>query len=219
MLIDFRLDGKTIVIIGGGREGCRKILNLVDSNAQITVVSSDFSDGIKSFAEQGKIRLHRAQIKEPQDFVSLLDPKPDLLLAVTNDTALNAQLLKAGKAVGCLVYSVDAPELSDFTFPAVARIGDVKIAVSTGGKSPAMARELRQRIVKYVTPEDLLAIDLQSYLRKLLKISVDDHHVRSQILNEMLNNVDIKQALRDGNLDAAKELALKLLKNKGIIKT
>ncbi len=64
-----------------------------------------------------------------------------------------------------------------------------------------------------------MAIDLQSYLRKLLKISVDDHHVRSQFLNEMLNNVDIKQALRDGNLDAAKELALKLLKSKGVIKT
>ncbi len=219
MLIDFRLDGKTIIVIGGGREGCRKILNVIDSNAQVTVVSSDFSDAIKSFAEQGKIRLHRAKIKDPQDFVAHLDPKPDLLLAVTNDTALNAQLLKAGKAAGCIVYSVDAPELSDFTFPAAAKVGDVKIAVSTGGKSPAMARELRQRISKCVTPEDLLAIELQSYLRKLLKTSVVDYHERSKFLNEMLNNVDIKQALKDGKLSEAKQLALKLMQSKEALPT
>ncbi len=219
MLIDFRLDGKTIIVIGGGREGCRKILNVIDSNAQVTVVSNDFSDAIKSFAEQGKIRLHRAKIKDPQDFVAHLDPKPDMLLAVTNDATLNAQLLEAGKAAGCIVYSVDAPELSDFTFPAAAKVGDVKIAVSTGGKSPAMARELRQRISKYVTPEDLLAIELQSYLRKLLKISVVDYHERSKFLNEMLNNVDIKQALKDGKLSEAKQLALKLMQSKEALPT
>lgn len=219
MLIDFRLEGKTIIVIGGGREGCRKILNVIDSNAQITVVSSEFSDGIKTFAEQGKIRLHRAQIKEPQDFVDRLDPKPDMLLAVTNDTALNIKLLKAGKAAGCIVYSVDAPELSDFTFPAAAKVGDVKIAVSTGGKSPAMARELRQRIAKYVTPEDLLAIELQAYLRKLLKASFVDYHDRSKFLNEMLNNIEIKQALKDGKLDEAKQVALKFMHSKEALPT
>ena len=60
-----------------------------------------------------------------------------------------------------MVYAVDNPALSDFILPAVAQVGDVKVAVSTGGKSPAMARVLRERIEKLVTPEDLLEIELQ----------------------------------------------------------
>ena len=201
-------------MVGGGLEGCRKIQNIVDGNADITVVSSEFSEGIKSYAEQGKIRLHKTQVKNAEDFVDRLNPKPDMLLAVTNDSELNAQLVKAAKTAGCIVYCVTDPALSDFILPAVARVGDVRIAVSTGGKSPAMARELRQRIEKLITPMDLLEIELQMYLRRLLKTSISGQHERSRFLNETLNNVDIKQTLSNGDLDAAKKLALKQLKSK-----
>ena len=94
-----------------------------------------------------------------------LNPKPDIFLAVTNDSKLNLDLVKAAKSAGCMVYSVDNPALSDFILPAVARVGDVKIAVSTSGKSPAMARALRERIEQMITPEDLLEIQLQSHVR------------------------------------------------------
>ncbi len=219
MLLDFKLDGKVVVVVGGGLEGYRKIHNFVDGNAEITVVSSDFSEGIKSYAEQGKVLLHRAQITDAQNFIDQLNPKPAIILAVTNNSELNAQLVKAAKTAGCLVYCVTDSALSDFTLPAISRIGDVKVAVSTSGKSPAMARELRRRIEKLVTPEDLLAIELQTYLRKLLKNSVADQRMRSRFLNEMLNNVEIKQALSDNKLNVAKELALKIIKNKEALKT
>jgi precorrin-2 dehydrogenase/sirohydrochlorin ferrochelatase len=212
--MDFKLEGKTVIVVGGGLEGCRKTQSFVDSGAQITVVSSEFSDGVKSLAEQGKVRLHKAIVKDAKAFMERLNPKPDVFLAVTNNSELNAQLVKAAKAKCCVVYSVDNPALSDFILPAVARVGDVKIAVSTGGKSPAMARELRQRIEKLVTPEDLLEIELQEYLRGVLKTSLPDQHERSRLLNEILNNGAIKQALKDGNLCVAKELAAKILQTK-----
>ncbi|MCL1977019.1 MAG: bifunctional precorrin-2 dehydrogenase/sirohydrochlorin ferrochelatase [Candidatus Bathyarchaeota archaeon] len=212
--MDFKVDGKTVAVIGGGLEGCRKIQNFLNSTAEITVISNEFSEGIKILAEQGKIRLHQAEIKDEQKFIDQLNPKPDMLLAVTNNSELNAKLVRAAKNVGCIVYCVTDPALSDFILPAIAHVGDVKIAVSTGGKSPAMARELRQRIEKLVTPEDLLEIELQAYLRKLLKNSILDQRIRSRFLNEILNNVDIKQALREGNLCMAKELSLKLVQNK-----
>ena len=213
MFIDFKADGKTVIVIGGGSEGYRKIQNFLDSTAEITVISKEFSEKIKTIAEQGKIKLKQIQINDAKKFVAQLKPKPDLLLAVTDNSELNSQLVKEAKTVGCIVYCVTDPYLCDFIFPAVAHVGDVKIAVSTNGRSPAVAMMLRQRVEQLVTAGDLLEIELQTYLRKLLKDSTTNQQERSKLLNEILNNEDIKQALEEGNLYVAKALSLKCVQN------
>jgi precorrin-2 dehydrogenase / sirohydrochlorin ferrochelatase len=211
VLIDLKLDGKTIMVVGGGAEAYRKTQNFVDSGAKIWVISRDFSAEIQKLGEEKKVALLKTGIKDAQAFVDSLSPKPDILLAVTNDSALNLGLVKAAKYYGCMVYSVDNPALSDFILPAVARIGDVKVAVSTGGKSPAMAHVLRERIEKMITPQDLLEIELQEKMRTILKDRVSDPKERSKLLYEILDNVNIKRALSEGKLTEAEELAMKLI--------
>ncbi len=214
MLLDLKLDGKTVIVVGGGAEAYRKTQSFVDSGAKIWVISKEFSSSIQKLGEDKKVALLKTDIKDTESFVGSLNPKPDVLLAVTNDPKLNVDLVKAAKSAGCMVYSVDNPALSDFILPAVAKVGDVKIAVSTGGKSPAMARVLRQRIEKLVTPEDLLEIELQAKIRSILKPQVSDSKVKSKLLYEILNNDNIKQALREGKLQEAEKMALKLVKEK-----
>jgi precorrin-2 dehydrogenase/sirohydrochlorin ferrochelatase len=211
--MDFKLDGKTVVVVGGGLEGYRKTQSFIDSGAKIIVVSAEFSDGIRQLAEQKKVSLLKAEVNDAQTFLDGLSVKPDVFLATTNNTKLNAELVHSAKVAGCLVYSVDNPALSDFILPAVAKIGDVKIAVSTSGRSPAMARELRQRIEKTITPEDLLQIELQAYVRGILKSRLSDQKERSRLLGVILNSVEIKQALREAKLSEAKEMAHKLILN------
>jgi precorrin-2 dehydrogenase/sirohydrochlorin ferrochelatase len=214
LLIDLKLDGKTVVVVGGGLEGYRKTQNFIDSGAKITVVSEEFSVGVRRLAEEKKVTLLKTNVKDAKGFLDSLIFRPDVFLAVTNDFKLNAELVTAAKSAGCIVYSVDNPVLSDFILPAVAKVGDIKIAVSTSGKSPAMARALRERIEKMVTPQDLLQIELQSYLRGFLKQRIPQQKTRSKILSEILNNVDIKQALDEGKLCEAKEMAAKLIESK-----
>lgn len=211
MLMDFKLEGKTVVVVGGGLEGYRKTKSFIDSGAKITVVSVEFSDGIRQLAEQKRVNLLKAEVNDAQTFFKSLRIRPYVFLAVTNNTKLNAELVNAAKTAGSLVYSVDNPALSDFILPAVAKIGDVKIALSTSGKSPAMARELRQRIESTISPDDLLQIELQAYARSALKSRVKDQKERSRLLGEILNSVDIKQALREQKLSEAKEMALKIV--------
>ncbi len=215
MLIDLKLGGKTIIIVGGGVEANRKIQGLLDQDAWIWVISRDFSPEIQKLGEQKRVALLKTGIKDAQAFIDSLNPKPDILLAVTNDTALNLALIKAAKYYNCMVYVVDNPALSDFILPAVAHVGDVKIAVSTSGKSPAVARMLRERIEKLVTLEDLLEIRLQEKVRLNLKGVVDDPKERSKILYDILNNVEIKLALSTGKFTEAEELAMNLIKTKG----
>jgi precorrin-2 dehydrogenase/sirohydrochlorin ferrochelatase len=214
LLIDLKLDGKTVLVIGGGVEAYRKTQSFLDSGAKILVVSQEFSNGIQQLGKAKKVVLLKTKIQNANSFLERLNPKPHILLAATNDSRLNLELVRAAKAWGCTVYSVDNPASSDFRLPAVATIGDVKVAISTGGKSPAMARALRQRIEKLVTPEDLLEIELQADMRRILKRNVSDSNQRRNLLYETLNNNDVKKALSEGNLHEAKELALKLVKKK-----
>jgi precorrin-2 dehydrogenase/sirohydrochlorin ferrochelatase len=211
LFVDLKLDGKTVMVVGGGAEGFRKTQSFLDSGAKIWVISREFSEGILKLGEEKKVALLKTGIKDAHSFVNSLNPKPYILLAVTNDSAFNAELVKSAKSVGCMVYSVDNPALSDFILPAVARVGDVKIAVSTGGKSPAMAHVLRERIEKLVTEQDLLEIELQANMRGILKTQVADPQERSKLLYEILNNSNIKEALSKGKLQEAQESAMKLL--------
>lgn len=211
MLIDLKINGKTIIVVGGGEEAYRKTQSVIDSGATIWVVSKDFSSGIEKLAEEKKLALVKTEVQSAKAFVDSLNPKPDMLLAVTDNSRLNSELVAAARALGCMVYSVDNPALSDFILLAVAHIGDVKIAVSTSGKSPAMAKLLRERIEELITPEDLLEIELHAYVRGILKEKVSDPKRRSEFLYAILNDAKIKQALKQGNLHQAQELAMKIL--------
>jgi precorrin-2 dehydrogenase/sirohydrochlorin ferrochelatase len=213
VLIDLKLNGKTVMVIGGGQESYRKTMSFVDSGATIWVISKAFSSGIIKLNEAKKVNLLKTEIKDAKSFVNSLNPKPDVLLAVTNDPKLNSELVAQAKAVGCMVYSVDNPALSDFILPAIAKIGEVKIAISTSGKSPAMARVLRQRIEQMITSEDLLQVELQGYVRGIIKERISDSKVRTKVLYEILNNSSIKELLLEGKLCEAQEMAIKLIES------
>jgi siroheme synthase-like protein len=209
--MDLKLDGKTVMVIGGGAEAHRKLQSMLDSGAKIWVISRDLCEEIQKLGAEKKVALLKTGIKDAQAFVDSLSPKPYILLAATNDSALNLGLVKAAKYYNCIVYAVDNPQMSDFILPAVAHVGDVKIAVSTSGKSPAMARALRERIEGMVTKQDLLEIELQEKARAALKTKVADPNMRSKTLYQILHSEEIKKALSDGKVAEAEELAMKLI--------
>ncbi|MCW4044389.1 MAG: bifunctional precorrin-2 dehydrogenase/sirohydrochlorin ferrochelatase [Candidatus Bathyarchaeota archaeon] len=213
MLIDLKLGGKYIVVVGGGAEGYRKILNFVDSGAKIVVMSKTFSSALKKLQRTNKVSLLETTVANAENFVNSLNPKPDLLVAVTNDHELNSKLVKHAKAAGCIVYAADNPAISDFVLPAIAKVGEVRIAISTSGKSPAMARALRQRIEKTITEEDSLQIELQTYARTFLKQRVSDHKTRRLLLYKVIRNKQILQLLKEGKSDEAQKITLQLIEN------
>ncbi|MEM3539050.1 MAG: bifunctional precorrin-2 dehydrogenase/sirohydrochlorin ferrochelatase [Nitrososphaerales archaeon] len=216
MIIDFKFDNKYVVIVGGGLEGYRKTLSFLDAGSRILIVSKTFSKNIKKLHLKKKIDLIKIDVKDARLFINHLNPKPDLLIAATNDRNLNAQLAKHAKEVGCMVYVVDNPSISDFIFPALAKIGDVKIAISTNGKSPLVARVLRQRIERIITKEDLLQIKLQNYARVILKQHILDQKVRRKILYKILNDDNIKTLLREGRFDEAQRITMEILERFGV---
>jgi precorrin-2 dehydrogenase/sirohydrochlorin ferrochelatase len=143
------VEGRSCLVVGGGRIAASKIRALVDAGALVTVIAPTVSDDVRSHAHRvierayatGDIDGHR------------------LVIAATDDPAVNAQVFRDADARSVWVNSVDDPEHCSFTLPAVARRGPVTIAVATDGSSPALARWLRDRVVAALPPgvEDVAA--------------------------------------------------------------
>ena len=208
MIIDFKFEGKYVVMVGGGSEAFSKVQSFLDAGSRVLVISRNFGIGILNLSENKKIDLRKAEIHEGEAFIRQLDPKPDLLAVATSDHNLNAKLASCAKSEGFMIYVADNPAISDFILPAVSKIGEVRIAVSTGGKSPAMAKTLRERIERLITEEDLLHIELQEYLRAILKQEVSEQKDRKKILYKVLEDKHVNELLKQGKLDKAKKEAL-----------
>jgi precorrin-2 dehydrogenase / sirohydrochlorin ferrochelatase len=208
LIIDFKFEGKYVVMIGGGSEAYSKVQSFLDAGSKVLVISRNFGSGILNLHEKKKIDLRKTEIHEGEAFVRQLDPKPDVLAVATSDHNLNAKLANCAKSEGFMIYVADNPAISDFILPAVSKIGEVRIAVSTGGKSPAMAKTLRERIERLITEEDLLHIELQEYLRAILKKEVSEQRDRKKILYRVLEDKHVNELLKETKLDKAKKEAL-----------
>jgi len=211
LIVDFKFEGKYVVIIGGGSEAYTKIQNFLDADSKILVVSRNFSSGILDLYEKKKIDLLKSEITDGEKFVKQLKPKPDLLAVATSDHKLNAKLAGCAKSEGLMVYVADNPVISDFILPAVSKIGEVRIAVSTGGKSPAMAKTLRERIERLITQEDLLHIELQDQMRTILKQQVTEQKTRKKILYKILEDEHVNDLLKEGKFKKAKKEAMVIM--------
>ena len=211
MIIDFKFEGKYVVMVGGGSEAFSKVQNFLDAGSKILVISRNFSRGILNLHAKKKIDLLKTEIEEGGAFVKLLNPKPDLLAVATSDHKLNAKLAECAKSEGFMVYVADNPAISDFILPAVSKIGEVRIAVSTGGKSPAMAKTLRERIERLITQKDLFHIELQEYMRTVLKVQVAEQKTRKRILYKILEDERVNELLKEGKLDKAKKEAMRIM--------
>jgi precorrin-2 dehydrogenase/sirohydrochlorin ferrochelatase len=211
MLIDFKLTGKTVLIFGGGKTGEKKAKKFSQANSTVIVVSKDFTDGLKRLSQQGKLKLVEAKLEIDSPSTASLISKSDLVIAATNDPTLNENFVNEARKRGILVCAVDMPSINDFNIPAIAHIGEIRIAISTGGKSPAMARILRKRVEEIITKEDVLQVELQHYARNLVKSHIPDEKARRDVLYKIIQNSSIKQLLKEGNLKEAEALVKQIV--------
>lgn len=135
------------LVVGGGAIGERKARALLECGARVTVVSPTVTPGLAALAASGRL-AHRARPFRRSD------PRGSVLaVAATGDASIDRRVAAAARRWRALVNVVDRPQHCDFIVPAVLRRGELQIAVSTGGRSPAIAREIRRRLERFFGPE------------------------------------------------------------------
>ena len=154
--VNLCLDGQPVLVVGGGPVAARKVEGLLQTGACVTVVAPAAVDAIASNPEV----VWQRRAYRPDEAASYR-----LVVTATSDPAVNAQVARDGEAANVFVNSADDPANCTFTLPSVARRGDLQVAVSTAGRSPALARWLRQRIEREIDSGYATLLELLSEAR------------------------------------------------------
>lgn len=214
MIVDLNLRDKHAIVIGGGTEGMRKVNALLGQGCRVTVISNRFNKYLRDQEAAGKIEAVKARL----DDASILDnyDSPFLILASTDDRELNRKLCKKGREKGAFVYSVDDPQYSDFSYASVINIeGIMQVAISTSGKSPIMARQVRiraERVLKRIIKKaDIENARLQEFARNAARPRLKTVEERKEFLYSLIRNSRIQNLIKEDRIDDAKSATLELL--------
>ena len=186
------LADKPVLVVGGGLIGARKATGLVEAGARVTVVSPSAVPGV---VDNPAVRWH-SRVYRRGEVASYR-----LAVAATSDPAVNAQVARDADAANVFVNSVDDPPNCTFITPAIVHRGDIQVAVSTNGRSPALARWLRTRFAATTaTAGGLLDVvsDVRDELRTAFGTSETDRW------DEALDD-DLLEAAAAGRYDEARD--------------
>ena len=182
------ISGKRCIVIGGGNVAERKVERLLACGAVVEVVGKELTPALTVWKGEGRIIHRRA------DFEEAHLAGATLVIGATDDETVNGRVAQSARARGIPVNIVDDPDRCDFILPSVVERGDLVIAVSTGGKSPALARKIREELEGIYGAEYAILLEIMGELRDRViaaGASSDENRerltavVRSEILEEI----------------------------------
>jgi precorrin-2 dehydrogenase/sirohydrochlorin ferrochelatase len=183
------LAGRRAVVVGGGRVAARKARDLADAGADVTVVAPALADEIRSDP-----RLACT----PEPYAAHHVAGAAVVVAATDDEAVNARVAADARAAGALVNVVDRPALCDFIVPSQVVRGPLVVAITTGGAAPSLSRRLRERLEKEFGPEYGPYLEILREVRERMKASDLPIETRRRVA-ERLTEPDILEAARLGD--------------------
>jgi precorrin-2 dehydrogenase/sirohydrochlorin ferrochelatase len=165
--VNLDIKGRQCLVVGGGAVASRKAKTLMDCEAIVSVVSPEFSEALKNLEQTSGITL----IQRPYQTSDLNDKF--LVIGATNDEKLNRRINADAEQRNMLCNIADVPDICNFILPAIIRRGDLCLAISTSGKSPAFAKKLRKDLEKTFGDEYSLFLTLMGEIRK--KLLAEEH--------------------------------------------
>jgi uroporphyrin-III C-methyltransferase/precorrin-2 dehydrogenase/sirohydrochlorin ferrochelatase len=176
-----KLAGRRCLVVGAGTVGQAKIQSLLDAGAKVHVVAPRGTATVTKWEQSSAISWDVREF-QPSDLESAF-----LVIAATNSSATNAIIHQEAQRRNILCNSVDDPENCDFYYGSVVRRGDLQIAISTAGKSPALAQRLRQDLERQIGPEYTEWVDELGREREKLFAQSLDPEERKRLLHELVS--------------------------------
>ena len=195
---------RPVVVVGGGRVGERKVSSLLKAGAKVKVISPHLTKNLKRLAERGRITPIEREYKRG-------DLKGTFLaIAATADCETNQQVFEEGIRRRIPVNVVDSPAQCSFIVPSIISRGDLTLAISTGGKSPALAKKIRKELQNSFGPEYARLLKLLGAVRRKLLQEGSPSDINKMKLTKLIES-PILPLMREGRRREIDELLRKIL--------
>lgn len=176
------LEGKKIVVIGGGNVAQRKISTFLEYGAKVSIVAQEVTPRLRRYIDEGSIEFLGNRFSREKLEGALL------VIAATDDPEVNREVSIASREMGILVNAVDQPSDCSFIVPSIVRRGDLVLAISTSGKSPAFAKKLRKEIEKSFGSHYESYLNLMGRLRAEILEKGLDNDKRKRIFDRLVES-------------------------------
>lgn len=202
ILID--LEGQNAVVVGGGRVAERKIETLLAHGAAVHVIARELTPALMRYVQGGEIR-HLGREFEEADLDNAF-----VVVAATGDPSLNRRVSEVARKKGLLVNAVDQPSDCNFIVPSILKRGDLVISVSTSGKSPALARRIREGLEGMFGKEYESLLVLLGHLRREILSRGRSSDENKQVFQELVHS-EILNGIRENDMEKIAALLSKIL--------
>jgi len=202
--VNLDIKNRPCLVVGGGDVGTRKVMTLLDCGALVTVVSLAVSNNLLNLAETGLVTLKkRAYVESDLN-------KMFLVICATDNETLNRQVSMDAKKLNMLCNVADRPEACNFILPALVKRGDLVIAVSTSGKSPAFAKKIRKDLEKQYGDEYARFLKLMGAVRKKLLSTKHEPEAHKHLFEELIDK-NLVQMIKDSDTDKINSVLFEVL--------
>ena len=198
------LTDKEVLVVGGGSVAGRKIATLLEYGAVVSLVSRELSPEIKGYVESGRIRYLG------EEFSMVFLKEKFLVIAATDDAELNHRISQVAEEKGMLINAVDQPVDCNFIVPSIIKKGDLVVAVSTSGKSPALAKKIRKQLTEYFDDEYEPFLRMLGRIRSEVVSSGSDPEENSRLFTRIIDS-KLFDAVKTGALDDAALILAEIL--------
>lgn len=196
--VSLNIKGRLCVVVGGGKVAERKVLSLLECGARVRQVSPVAVDGLKQLARAGSIERIEDCYRESHLEGAFL------VIGATGDNSTNAMVSADSMSKGLLVNVVDDPPRGNFYVPAVVRRGPLQVAVSTDGRSPMLARKIREHLEEVFPPAYGELVEMVGLFRENIIRDAASPGEKEKLLAALLDDV-ATGLLREGKIEPAKE--------------
>lgn len=203
-MIAMDLEHKTCLVVGGGPVAERKVMVLLDCGGRIKLVSPHLTATLNRLAISGTITYKQGEY-EASDLAEAF-----IVIAATGRDEVNRRVADDCAKHNLLVNVVDDPASANFFVPATLRRGSLQIAISTDGKSPVLARRIREALEEKYTADFGTFVDFLGNLRAKILAEVPDPRQRSMLLKGLVDQETLRLA-QEGYLELAKERVQKCM--------
>ncbi|MFO7559816.1 MAG: bifunctional precorrin-2 dehydrogenase/sirohydrochlorin ferrochelatase [Desulfobacterales bacterium] len=204
--VNLNVQNRKCLVVGGGSVGTRKVQTLLECGAAVTVVSRKMSEDLKKFSAEAMLRLEERSYRS-SDLENMF-----LVICTTSDKKLNLRINSDAEKRNMLCNVADVPEACNFILPAIVKRGDLIIAISTSGTSPAFAKKLRKDLEKQFGREYAVFLKLMGAIRKRLLAEDHDPEAHRHLFEKLIQQ-GVLDMIRENKTATINNLLLKTLGN------